>query len=47
MLQGTYRRYYNDRRRFQLCHPALDIQEFLRTQVSAEASLCDRVITQL
>ena len=30
MLQGTYCRYYNDRRRFQLCHPALDIQEFLR-----------------
>src|SRR5699024_8184982 len=31
---------------FQTGHPALDIQEFLRAQVRAEACLCDAVVAQ-
>ena len=29
----------------QACHTALDIQEFLSSQVSAEACFCDGVVT--
>ena len=37
----------DDRRRRQACHAALDIEEFLRAEVRAEACLCDRIITEL
>ena len=47
VLQSTYSRYDNDCVRLQTCHTALDIQELLSTQVSAEACLCDSVISQV
>ena len=47
VLQSTYSRYDNNCVRLQSCHTALDIQELLSTQVSAEACLCDGVISQV
>ena len=47
VLQSTNGCYDNNCVGLQACHTALDIQELLSTQVSAEACLCDGVISQV
>ena len=47
VFQSTNSSYDNNCVRFQTCHTALDIQEFLCTKVSTETSLCDGVISKI
>ena len=45
-LQRPHRGDQHDRRRFEAAHPALDVKEFLRAQVSAEAGFGHSIISQ-
>ena len=47
MLEGSDGGYHHHRVGLEPGHAALDIEEFLRAQVRAEAGLCDAVIAQL
>ena len=47
VLQSTHGSYDHDCVRFQSCHTALDVQEFLCTQVSAETSLGHSIVGKL
>ena len=46
VFQGTYSCYDNYCARMQSCHTAFDVKEFLGTEVSTKASLCDGVISK-
>jgi hypothetical protein len=47
VFQGSGRGDYDDGVRLELRDAALDIEEFFRAQISAEARLCDGVVAQL
>ena len=46
VLQRTNGRYDDNCARLQSRHTALDVEEFLRTEVCTEACLCDRIIAK-